>query len=166
MAQITLAGNPVNTVGDLPAVGTPAPAFTLTGGDYTPVSSADFAGQRIVLNIFPSLETGICQASIRAFNEAAADLENTVIVCASADLPPAAVRFLESDGIENVVTGSTFRDPEFSDAYGVRMTDGKLAGLNARAVVVIDADGTVVHSQLVPEIAQEPDYGVALDALE
>ena len=145
MAQITLGGNPVNTVGDLPAVGTAAPAFTLTGGDFGAVSSSDLAGQRIVLNIFPSLDTGVCQASIRAFNEAAADLDNTVIVCASADLPPAAVRFLESDGIGNVVTGSTFRNPEFADAYGVRMTDGKLEGLTARAVVVIDTDGTVLQ---------------------
>ena len=165
MAQVTLGGNPVNTSGDLPAVGTAAPAFTLTGGDLSPVTSADLAGQRVVLNIFPSIDTGTCQASVRAFNERAAALDNTVVLCASTDLPFAATRFCGAEGIDDVATGSTFKNPEFATDYGVKMVDGKLEGLTARAVVVIDEQGTVVHSQLVPEIADEPDYDAAVASL-
>lgn len=165
MAEITLGGNPIHTNGDLPATGSAAPDFTLTGSDWSAMSAADLNGKRVVLNIFPSIDTPTCQASVRTFNERAAGLDNTTVVCVSADLPPAAARFCGAEGIENVATGSTFKNPEALDALGVRMVDGKLEGLAARAVVVLDTDGTVLHSQLVPEIANEPDYDAALAAL-
>jgi len=164
MAEITLGGNPIHTNGDLPAIGSAAPAFTLTKADFSSVSSADLAGQQVVLNIFPSVDTGVCATSVRTFNERAAGLDATIL-CVSADLPQAAGRFCGAEGIENVATGSTFKNPEVLDAYGVRITDGKLEGLAARAVVVIGADGNVTHTELVPEIAQEPDYDAALGAL-
>ena len=164
MAEITLGGNPIHTNGDLPAVGGPAPDFTLTKADFSAVSAADLAGRQVILNIFPSIDTGVCATSVRTFNERAAGLDATVL-CVSADLPPAAARFCGAEGIDNVSTASTFRNPEVLDAYGVRMTDGKLEGLAARAVVVIGADGNVAHSELVPEIAQEPDYDAAIAAL-
>ena len=164
MAEITLGGNPIHTNGDLPAVGGPAPDFTLTKADFSAVSAADLAGRQVILNIFPSIDTGVCATSVRTFNERAAGLDATVL-CVSADLPPAAARFCGAEGIDNVSTASTFRNPEVLDAYGVRMTDGKLEGLAARAVVVIGADGNVAHAELVPEIAQEPDYDAAIAAL-
>ncbi|MGI9606846.1 MAG: thiol peroxidase [Acidimicrobiales bacterium] len=165
MAQTALRGNPVNTVGDLPALGDSAPAYTLTGADLGAVSSAEFTGQNVVLNIFPSIDTGTCATSVRTFNERAAGLENTTVLCVSADLPFAAGRFCGAEGIENVRTGSTFKNPEFLTSYGVGMTDGPLEGLCARAVVVVDVDGTVVHTQLVSEITEEPDYDAALGAI-
>ena len=165
MAVTTLGGNPFNTSGDLPPVGDQAPVFSLTGGDLGAVSSESLAGQRVVLNIFPSVDTPTCATSVREFNERAAALENTTVVCVSADLPFAAGRFCAAEGIENVTTGSTFRNPEFCDGYGIGLVDGPLAGLCARAVVVIDTDGTVLHTELVSEIANEPDYDAALDAL-
>lgn len=165
MADITLGGNAVHTSGDLPAPGSKAPAFELVKSDLAPVSSGDLAGQRVVLNIFPSIDTAVCAASVRTFNERASELDDTTVVCVSADLPFAAARFCGAEGIENAVTGSTFRS-SFLDDYGVRMTDGKLEGVAARAVVVLDADGTVLHSELVPEIAQEPDYDAAIKALQ
>lgn len=165
MAEITLRGNPINTNGSLPAVGSAAPSFVLTGADFGPVSLADFAGQRVVLNIFPSVDTPVCAVSVRTFNERAAGLDNATVLCVSADLPPAAGRFCGAEGIESVKTGSTFKNPEVLDDYGVRIVDGPLAGLAARAVVVVDESGTVVHAELVPEIAQEPDYDAALAAL-
>ena len=165
MAEITLGGNAVHTNGDLPAKGAQAPAFELVKSDLTSVSSDDLAGQRVVLNIFPSVDTAVCATSVRTFNERAADLDGTTVVCVSADLPFAAARFCGAEGIDNVITGSTFRS-SFLDDYGVRMTDGKLAGVAARAVVVLDTDGTVLHSELVPEIAQEPDYDAAITALK
>lgn len=165
MAQTALRGNPVNTSGDLPAVGSAAPAYSLTGGDLSPVNSGDFAGQRVVLNIFPSVDTPTCANSVRAFNERAASLDNTSVVCVSADLPFAQARFCGAEGLENVKTASTFRSPEFMNDFGVGMVDGPLTGLCARAVVVVDGDGQVVHSQLVPEIADEPDYDAAIAAL-
>ncbi len=165
MAQTALRGNPVNTSGDLPAVGSAAPAFSLTKTDLSPVTSADLAGQRVVLNIFPSVDTPTCANSVRAFNEKASALDNTTVLCVSADLPFAQGRFCGAEGIENVTTGSTFKNGEFLSDYGVGMTDGPLAGLCARAVVVVDGDGTVIHSQLVPEIADEPDYDAAIGAL-
>ena len=165
MAQTALRGNPVNTSGDLPAVGAAAPDFTLTKGDLSPLSSQDLAGQRVVLNIFPSIDTPTCAASVRTFNERAAGLDNTAVVCVSADLPFAQGRFCGAEGIENVTTGSTFKNPEFLTDFGVGMVDGPLAGLCARAVVVVDDSGNVVHTQLVPEIADEPDYDAALNAL-
>lgn len=165
MAQFTFRGDPFNTSGDLPAVGSPAPAFSLTGGDLSAVSSESLAGKRVVLNIFPSIDTPTCATSVRTFNERAAGLDNTAVVCVSADLPFAASRFCVAEGISNVSTGSTFRNPEFLDDYGVGMVDGPLAGLCARAVVVIDEHGSVAHSQLVGEIADEPDYDAAIAAL-
>ena len=165
MARTALKGNPVNTSGDLPAVGEAAPAFTLTGQDLGAVSSGDLSGGRVVLNIFPSVDTGTCAAGVRAFNERAAALDDTTIVCVSADLPFAAGRFCGAEGIENVVTGSVFRNREFMDDYGVGIIDGPLEGLCARAVVVIDRDGTTLYSHLVPEIVDEPDYDAALAAL-
>jgi thioredoxin-dependent peroxiredoxin len=165
MGQVTLRGNPVSTSGELPAVGKPAPAFALTKGDLSEVSLADLAGKRVVLNIFPSIDTAVCATSVRTFNQRAGDLDNTVVLCVSADLPFAAGRFCGAEGLTNVSTGSDFRHKEFGDAYGVRMTSGPLAGLLARSVVVIDAKGKVVHRELVPEIAQEPDYDAAIKAL-
>lgn len=164
MAQITLGGNPVHTSGELPEPGQKAPSFELVASDFSDVSSDDLTGQRLVLNIFPSIDTAVCATSVRAFNQRAADLPDTKVVCVSADLPPATARFCAAEGIENVITASTFRS-SFGDDYGVRMTDGKLQGLNARAVLVLDRDGTVLHRELVPEIAQEPDYDAAIGAL-
>jgi thiol peroxidase len=163
MAQTTLGGNPVNTVGDLPAVGSPTPSFTLTKADLSDITEADLAGQRVVLNIFPSIDTKVCAASVRRFNELAGALENTTVMNVSADLPFAQGRFCSAEGLTNVSSASTFRGGFGS--YGVTMADGKLAGLLARAVVVLDESGTVLHSQLVPEIAQEPDYDAAIAAL-
>jgi thiol peroxidase len=165
MAQTALRGNPVNTSGELPAVGAAAPAFTLTQKDLSPISSADLAGQKVILNIFPSIDTAVCATSVRTFNERAAGLDNTTVLCVSADLPFAQGRFCGAEGIENVSTASTFKNPEFLTDYGVRMVDGPLAGLCARAVVVLDEQGQVLHGELVPEIAQEPDYDAALSAL-
>jgi thiol peroxidase len=164
MAETALGGNPVHTVGDLPTVGAPSPSFTLTKGDLSEVGAADYAGQRVILNIFPSVDTPTCATSVRKFNEYASGLDNTVVLCVSADLPFAQGRFCGAEGLSNVVTASSFRS-DFGDAYGVELADGKLAGLLARAVVVLDESGTVVHSQLVPEIAQEPDYDAALASL-
>ncbi len=164
MATTALGGNPVHTVGDLPSVGAPSPSFAITKGDLSEVSPADFAGKRVVLNIFPSIDTATCATSVRKFNELASSLENTVVLCVSADLPFAQGRFCGAEGLSNVVTASTFRS-DFGTAYGVTLADGKLAGLLARSVVVLDEHGTVVHSQLVPEIAQEPDYDAAIESL-
>ena len=165
MARTAFRGNPVNTSGDLPSVGSAAPAFTLTTKDLGVVSSDSLAGGRVVLNIFPSVDTGTCAASVRAFNERAAGLDDTTVVCVSADLPFAAGRFCEAEGIDNVVTGSVFRNREFLDDYGVAMVDGPLEGLCARAVVVIDGDGTVLYSRIAPEIVDEPDYDAAIASL-
>jgi thiol peroxidase len=164
MATTSLRGNPVHTVGDLPAVGSTAPAYTLTGNDLADVSSADFAGRRVVLNIFPSLDTATCAASVRRFNLLAASLEDTVVVCVSADLPYAMRRFCGAEGIDDVVTASVFRS-SFGTDYGVVMTDGPMRGLLARSVVVIDRDGRVLHTEVVPDIGTEPDYDAAVAAL-
>lgn len=165
MAKTALGGNPVNTGGDLPSVGSSAPAFTLTKNDLSSVASADLAGQNVVLNIFPSVDTPTCATSVRTFNERAAGMDNTTVLCVSADLPFAHGRFCGAEGIENVMTASTFKNPEFLSDYGVGLVDGKLEGLCARAVVVLDGSGSVVHSQLVEEIANEPDYDAALAAI-
>lgn len=164
MAQVTLGGNPVNTSGDLPEVGSIAPSFTLTGSDLGDLDSAQFQGKNVVLNIFPSIDTPTCATSVRTFNERAAGLADTAVVCVSADLPFALGRFCGAEGIEGVSTGSTFRST-FGDDYGVNLTDGKLAGVLARAVVVVGADGTVKHTEMVSEIANEPDYDAALGSL-
>ncbi|GAA1785493.1 thiol peroxidase [Nostocoides veronense] len=164
MATTAFKGNPVHTVGDLPAQGGAAPDFTLTGSDLSDVTLAGLAGRRVVLNIFPSVDTGVCAASVRKFNELASGLENTSVVCASADLPFALSRFCGAEGIENVVAASSFRS-DFGADYGVTMTDGPLRGLLARSVVVLDADGKVTYTEVVPEITTEPDYDAAIAAL-
>ena len=165
MAHITLKGSPVQTSGELPAVGTSAPAFKLVDDGLGECSLADFAGQSVVLNIFPSLDTPVCATSVRRFNELAAEREGTTVLCISADLPFALKRFCGAEGIENVRTLSTFRSPDFGGDYGVAMLDGPLAGVLARAVVVVDGEGQVAYQELVPEIVQEPDYDAALAAL-
>lgn len=165
MAQITFKGNPVQTNGDLPKLGETAPDFVLTKTDLTDVSLKDFAGKKIVLNIFPSVDTPVCSMSVRKFNSEIAQFENAVVICASRDLPFAHARFCGAEGLENVVSASELRALSFGEAYGVRMTDGPLAGLLARAVVVIDENRKVIYTQLVPEIAEEPDYEQAIRAL-
>jgi thiol peroxidase len=163
MAQITLRGNPINTIGDLPAVGSSAPSFTLTGTDLGAVTSEQFNGKPLLLNIFPSVDTPVCATSVRTFNERAAGSGGAVL-CVSNDLPFAQKRFCGTEGIENVTTVSAFRD-SFGSDYGVTITDGPMAGLLGRAVVVIGADGNVAYAELVPEIATEPNYDAALAAL-
>jgi len=164
MATTSRRGVPVHTVGELPAVGSTAPSYTLAGGDLTDLSSKDFAGSRVVLNIFPSIDTGVCAASVRRFNELASGLENTTVVCASADLPFALRRFCGAEGIENVTVASSFRS-SFGTDYGVTMIDGDMRGLLARSVVVVDTDGRVLYTQVVPDIGIEPDYEAAVAAL-
>ncbi|EFD77617.1 tpx protein [Mycobacterium tuberculosis T85] len=154
MAQITLRGNAINTVGELPAVGSPAPAFTLTGGDLGVISSDQFRGKSVLLNIFPSVDTPVCATSVRTFDERAAASGATVL-CVSKDLPFAQKRFCGAEGTENVMPASAFRD-SFGEDYGVTIADGPMAGLLARAIVVIGADGNVAYTELVPEIAQNP----------
>lgn len=166
MAAITLHGNPVSTSGSLPAVGTLAPSFTLTNSDLGESTLADYAGKKVVLNIFPSVDTSVCATSVRKFNASASSLANTVVLCISADLPFAQSRFCGAEGLNSVITLSTFRHPEFGIAYGATMTTGPLAGLMSRAVVVINEKGLVVYTEQVPEIAQEPNYDNALRALE
>ncbi|WP_203801323.1 thiol peroxidase [Mycobacterium heckeshornense] len=163
MAQITLRGNPVHTVGELPAVGSPAPGFTLTGTDLGAVSSDQFRGKSLLLNIFPSIDTPVCATSVRTFNERAAG-KGLSVLCVSKDLPFAQQRFCGAEGIENVTAASAFRS-SFGEDYGVTITDGPMAGLLARAVVVIGADGNIAYEELVPEIATEPNYDAALAAL-
>jgi thiol peroxidase len=165
MATITLKGNAINTVGSLPEKGSSAPSFTLTDIELGDKTLADFSGKRIILNIFPSLDTSVCALSVKRFNSEAAKLDNTVILSISRDLPFAHARFCEAEGIENAISLSELRDNEFGNSYGVRITDGPLAGLLSRAVVVIDESGTVIHSEQVPEITQEPDYPAALAVL-
>ena len=164
MASITFHGDPVNTVGELPAMGSTAPAFELVGADLAPVTSQSLAGRRVVLNIFPSVDTGVCAASVRQFNKLASELDNTTVVCVSADLPFAGSRFCGAEGLTNVVTGSTFRS-SFGADYGATLVDGPLAGLLSRAVVVLDESGTVIYTEQVPEVGQEPDYDAAVAAL-
>lgn len=164
MATVTLKGNPFNTNGDLPAVGSKAPTFSLVKTDLSEVSNASLAGKRVVLNIFPSVDTPTCAQSVRTFNAQASALENTVVVCASQDLPFALARFCGAEGLANVVPASAFRS-DFAADYGVKLVDGPLTGLTARAVVVLDTDGKVLHTELVSEVAHEPNYDAALKAL-
>ena len=163
MAQITLRGNQINTVGELPASGAQAPSFDLVGEGLSALTSGDLSG-RVVLNIFPSIDTGVCAASVRKFNELAASLDNTTVVNVSKDLPFAQARFCGAEGLTNVVTGSTFRST-FGADYGVTLADGPLAGLLSRAVVVLDESGKVIYTEQVPEVGQEPDYDAAVAAL-
>jgi thioredoxin-dependent peroxiredoxin len=165
MTTVTLQGNPFRVDGSLPAVGAAAPAFNLTNGDLADVTLANYAGKRKVLNIVPSLDTPTCATSTRKFNESAASLNNAVVLVVSADLPFAAGRFCSVEGLKNVAHLSTFRHPDFMKAWGVAMAEGPLLGLTARAVVVLDENNKVLYTQLVPEIADEPDYAAALKAL-
>ncbi len=165
MAETIFSGNPIPLTGDLPTIGSTAPAFNLLDSSLAEVSSNSLAGQRVVLNIFPSIDTPTCATSVRTFNQRAGEAENTAVVCVSADLPFAAGRFCGAEGISNVTTGSTFRSPDFASAYGVEMAAGPLAGLCARAVVVLDTDGTVLHTELVEDISNEPNYDAALNSL-
>ncbi|MFJ2864445.1 thiol peroxidase [Kitasatospora sp. NPDC087314] len=165
MAQVTLKGNPVQVGGALPQPGSQAPAFTLVGEGLADTSLKDFAGKRKILNIFPSIDTPTCATSVRTFNAKAGSLDNTVVLCISADLPFAQARFCGAEGLENVRVLSTLRGRDFHESYGVALTDGPLAGLTARAVVVLDENDTVLHTELVAEIADEPDYDAALAAL-
>ncbi len=162
---ITLRGNPVRVDGDLPTVGSKAPDMTLTSGTLTDVTLKDFAGKRKVLNIYPSIDTPTCAKSTRKFNEAAGSLANTVVLCVSGDLPFAAKRFCDMEGLANVAHLSTFRHPEFMKAWGVAFAEGPMVGLTVRAVVVLDENDKVIHAEMVPEIAQEPNYDAALKAL-
>lgn len=165
MAQTKLGENTVNTIGDLPAVGSTAPDFTLVDNGLKNVNLSDFKGKKVVLNIFPSIDTGICSTSVREFNKRAASLDNTVILSISKDLPFAFRRFCGAEGIDKVVTLSDFRNKGFSNAYGMEMIDGGMTGLLARSIVVLDEQGKVKHTQIVPTIGQEPDYDAALASL-
>ena len=165
MAQTKLGENVVNTSGNLPVVGSDAPDFTLTGNDLKDVNSKDYAGKNLVLNIFPSVDTGVCAASVREFNKRAASLQNTVVLCVSKDLPFAMKRFCGAEGIDKVITLSDFRNKGFSKSYGVEMIDGGMAGFFARAIVVVGADGKVKYTEMVPKVGQEPDYHSALKAV-
>ena len=164
MAQITLKGNPFHTSGDIPSVGSTAPDFTLVAGDLSDASLATYAGKKKVLNIFPSVDTGICALSVKRFNADAAGREDTVVLNISADLPFAQGRFCGAEGVEDAVSLSSFRS-SFAQDYGLEIVDGPLAGLASRVVLVLDANNTVLHAEQVPEIAQEPDYAAALAAL-
>jgi len=164
-STVTLGGNAVEVGGNLPQKGQRAPAFSLVGKDLADVTLDKFAGKRKILNIFPSIDTPTCATSVRQFNQRANDRPNTVVLCISADLPFAQGRFCGAEGLNNVVTLSTMRGREFLDAYGVAIRSGPLAGVAARAVVVLDENNTVLHSQMVPEIKNEPDYAAALAAL-
>ena len=164
-STVTLAGNPLQVNGSFPQEGQKAKAFTLVGKDLADRALSSFSGQRKVLNIFPSIDTPTCATSVRKFNQKASELENTVVLCISADLPFAQSRFCGAEGLDKVVTLSTMRGREFLEDYGVALSTGPLAGLSARAVIVLDADDRVLHSQLVGEIKDEPDYDAALRAL-
>ena len=166
MAQITLKGNAINTLGNLPPVGSAAPDFILTKTDLSDVSLKDFAGQQIVLNIFPSLDTGVCAASVRHFNEDAGKMTNTTVLCVSKDLPFAMGRFCGAEGLDDVVPASVLRTDSFGKDYNVVIVDGPMAGLLSRAVVILDESGKVIYTEQVPEIVQEPDYEKALAALK
>ncbi len=166
MADITLGGNKVSTIGSLPAVGTSAPEFTLVKDDLSEIKLGDLKGKRVLLNIFPSLDTAVCSTSIRKFNERASSTDNTVVLSVSLDLPFAHKRFCTTEGLDKVHGVSGFKGSSFGADYGVTMVDGKFAGLYSRAVVVVNEEGRVVYTEQVPEIAQEPNYDAALDALK
>lgn len=165
MAKITLKGNPVNTSGNLPEKGSKAPDFKLIKSDLGTLTLSELKGKKLILNISPSLDTSICATSVRKFNQVAAEKTNTVVLAITKDLPFAHTRFCTTEGITNVVTLSGFRDKDFGKSYGVEIIDGPFTGLYARSIVVVDENGIITHSQLVPEIAQEADYDTALAAL-
>jgi thiol peroxidase len=165
MAKITFKGNPVNTSGNLPAKGSKAADFSLVKSDLGNLSLSELKGKKLILNIFPSLDTSVCATSVRKFNQLAAGKSNVLVLGISKDLPFAHGRFCSTEGIKNVVTLSGFRDTAFGRAYGIDMIDGPLAGLYARSLVVVDEAGKVIYTQLVPEITMEPDYDAALNSL-
>lgn len=165
MATITLGGNPIHTNGELPQIGSKALDFSLVKTDLSTASLADFSGKRVILNIFPSIDTGTCAQSVRTFNEKASQLDNTTVLCISRDLPFAQKRFCGAEGLDNVVSLSDFRSGEFGKNYGLEMIDGPLGGLHSRVVMVLDEAGTVLHAEQVGEIADEPNYEAALAVL-
>ena len=165
MASITLGGNPIHTSGELPKIGTKLADFKLVKNDLSIATLTDFAGKKLVLNIFPSIDTGTCATSVRKFNERAAQLENTSVLCISRDLPFAQKRFCGAEGIENVINLSDFQEGSFGKTNGLEIIDGPLAGLNSRAIIVVDENGTIIHTEQVPEIASEPNYEAALAVL-
>ena len=166
MATITLKGNEIHTIGKLPEVGNKAPDFSLVGNDLSVKTISDYKGQKLVLNIFPSLDTGTCAASVRRFNKEASNFKNTKVLCISKDLPFAQARFCGAEGLQDVETLSDFRTGEFGKNYGVEISDGPLAALESRAVVLVDENGTVIYTQQVPEIIDEPDYDAVLNAMK
>ena len=165
MAEITLKGNKIHTIGNLPGLGELAPDFKPTKTDLSDISLSTYKGKKVILNIFPSLDTSVCAMSVRRFNSEAGKLDNTVILCISRDLPFAHKRFCTTEGLENVVSLSELRNNEFSKKYGVKIIDGPMAGLMARAVIILDENGVIKYKELVPEIVQEPDYEKALEEL-
>lgn len=165
MAKITLRGNPVNSYGELPAKGTVAPGFSLVKSDLGELTLGELKGKKVILNISPSLDTGVCATALRKFNQLAAGMDNTVVLAITKDLPFAHGRFCSTEGITNVTTLSGFRNSDFGKAYGIEIIDGAFTGLYARSIVVVDEKGVVKYTELVPEIAQEPDYDSALAAL-
>ena len=165
MAKTALKGNTVNTSGELPSIGSSAPLFTLVSNSLAPLSLESYEGKRVILNIFPSVDTGTCATSVRTFNKKSSELENTVVICISKDLPFAQKRFCGAEGIENVEMASEFRNSNFSNDYGVLLTDGPLEGLMARSIVVLDEEQKVIHTELVSEITEEPNYEAAISAL-
>jgi thiol peroxidase len=166
MAKILFKGKIISTMGDLPEPGSKVPDFTLTKTDMSDVGLSGFSGKKIVMNIFPSIDTSVCATSVRRFNALASNHPDTVVLCISADLPYAQKRFCGAEGLKDVVSLSTFRHPEFGEAYGVRILDGPMAGLMSRAIVVVNVKGLVVYAQQVPDIGQEPDYESALNSLK
>ncbi len=165
MATITLKGNAINTIGELPEIGSQAPGFNLVKNDLSKATLSDFKGEKVVLNIFPSIDTGTCAASVRQFNKEAAELKNTKVLCISRDLPFAQARFCGAEGIENVINLSDFASGDFGKSYGLEIVNGPLANLHSRAVVVLDESGKVIYTEQVPEIVDEPNYKAALAAL-
>jgi thioredoxin-dependent peroxiredoxin len=166
MSKITLKGNTINTIGELPKVGEFVKNFILVKSDLSRVTLADFKGQRLVLNIFPSLDTGTCAASVRHFNKAAGELHNIKVLCISRDLPFAQARFCGAEGLQNVITLSDFATGQFGKDYGLEIIDGPLQGLHSRVVIVVDGEGKIIYTQQVPEIADEPDYAKALEVCD
>ena len=165
MANITLGGNDIHTSGSLPEVGSKAPDFSLTATDLSPKTLSDYSGKRIVLNIFPSIDTGTCAMSVRTFNKKASELENTIVLCISKDLPFAMARFCGAEGIDSVESLSDYKTGSFGETYGLTITDGPLETLHSRCVVVVDTDGSILHTEQVGEIADEPNYEAALNSL-
>ena len=164
MANITLGGTPCTTTGELPSIGSKAPSFTLCNDDLSPFNSSDLDGKRVILNVFPSVDTGICAMSSRKFNAEASSLDNTIVACVSRDLPFAMKRFCGAEGLDDVKMLSDFKDGSFGKDYGLEIADGGFAGLHSRCVLVLDENGSVIYTEQVPEIGHEPNYAAALQA--